>query len=187
MKQRAQSNNAGRAAASATDARGWRLTIRGPSRTHSFMYPSTQPFGSRLSRQAYRPLGAPLSGPTPEVAGLRSGLQSRTGSIRCLPVVPCIPSRTALQLMFLPQQLLTPVAPTRRSAILAHGLPSLESLTQACDYSGLALAHVSSCHRPLRRAQACQQRTNSNRPRRSPATDRLRTRTAPIPAAFQQV
>ncbi len=85
MKQRAQSNNAVRAAASATDARGWRLTIRGPSRTHSFMYSSTQPFGSRLLRQAYRPLGPSLSGQTPEATGLRSGLQSRTGSLRCTP------------------------------------------------------------------------------------------------------
>jgi hypothetical protein len=87
-----------------------------------------QPFGPRLLGQAlWPPLGPSLSGPTPKATGLWSGLQSRPtlpalGSP--LTTVPLLTSYTQQLFLVLSRQQLAPAAPTRRSAILAHGPPS---------------------------------------------------------------
>ncbi len=56
-------------------------------------------------------------------------------------------------------------------------------------HASVQLQQTGSClhHHPWRCAPAYQRHASSNRPRRSPATERLHDRIAPIPAAFQPV
>jgi len=188
MEQRDQCRNVVRAAAFATDADDRRLPICDPPRTHPFMKSSLQPFGPRLLGQAFwPPLGPSLSGPTPIVTGSRSGLQSR-------PSLPAHGSPLNTKLLFtchtqqlfliLSPQTPAPAALTRRPAIRANGPPPP---TQTCSRNGRVSVHAPLRRRFWVRTLACQQRANSNRPRRSPATSLLNDQTAPIPLALQRV
>ncbi len=140
-----------------------------------------------MGQAFWPPSGPSLSGSTPRVTRLRSGLQSRPtlpapGSLlSTVFLCICYPQQLFL---ILPRQLPASAAPTRRSAILAHGSPPP---MPTCSHSEHASTHASIRHRSWLRAQACQQRSNSNWLRRSPAADRMRDCTAPIPAAFQPV
>ena len=140
-----------------------------------------------LGQAHWPPLGPSLSGTTPKATGFRSGLQSMPNLPALVsPLTAVFPLTDYTQQLFLisSRQQLAPAAPTRRSALLACGPPSP---MRTCSRSGHASTHASIRHRSWSRAQACQQRSDSNRLRRSPAADRRRDRIAPIPAAFQPV
>ena len=188
MEQRDQYSNVVRAVVFATDADGRRLPICDPPRTQPFMQSSLQPFGPRLLGQAFwPPLGTSLSGPTLIVTGFWFGLQSR-------PSLPAHGSPLNTKLLFtrhIPQLFLisslkTPAlaALPRCPAIRANGPPSP---TQTCRRSGRVSVHAPLRRRFWLRILACQQRANSNRLRRSLATNLLNDRTTPTPLFVQRV